>query len=245
MLRRTFRALVLAGSLTAGAAGGAAAQTPPEEYLKPLTPDNAAFLFIDNQTKLMMAVQSIDHTVLMRNTEGLARLAAVFKSPVVLTTTGGGAKGPAGALYPAITRTFPNAPVIDRQLYFNAMSDPAFAEAVKKTGKKKVILSGISTDYCLVYPAQTLIDQGYHVFIVVDASGSWTKQIDDAALARLEQMGATLINTQAIAGEMQNALAVKDPKLAMANQPALLNWFSLYQPGPALMVLGAPAPGGL
>jgi len=155
MLRHSFRAALLAGSLVVGWAGGAAAQTPREEYLKPLTPDNAAFLFIDNQTKLMMAVQSVDHTVLMRNTEGLARLAAVFKAPVVLTTTGGGANGPAGALYPAITQTFPNAPVIDRLLYFNAMSDPAFAAAVKKTGKKKVILSGISTDYCLVYPAQS------------------------------------------------------------------------------------------
>ena len=245
MLRRALRSLLISGSLVAGMACQTAAQTPPEEYLKPLTPDNAAFLFIDNQTKLMMAVQSIDHTVLMRNTEGLARLAAVFDAPVVLTTTGGGANGPAGALYPAITETFPDVPVIDRQEYFNAMSDKAFADAVTRTGKKKVILSGISTDYCLVYPAQSLIERGHHVFIVVDASGSWTKQIDDAALARLQQMGATLINTQSIAGEMQNALAVEDPEAAKANQPALLHWFSTYQPGPALMVLGAPAPDGL
>jgi hypothetical protein len=129
--------LFAAALLVASVSGHAWAETPRAEYLKPLTPDNAAFLFIDNQTKLMMAVQSIDHTRAHAKHEGLARLAAVFKSPVVLTTTGGGANGPAGALYPAITETFPNVPVIDRMLYFNAMSDKAFADAVKKTGRRR------------------------------------------------------------------------------------------------------------
>jgi hypothetical protein len=79
--------------------------------------------------------------------------------------------------------------------------------------------------------------------VVVDASGSWTKQVDDAALARLEQMGATLINTQAIAGEMQNALAVRTRRLR--KQPARSSRLVLEVPaGPALMVLGAAAPSG-
>jgi hypothetical protein len=59
--------LFAAALLLAGMSGPAWAETSRAEYLKTLTPDNSAFLFIDNQTKLMMAVQSIDHTVLMRN----------------------------------------------------------------------------------------------------------------------------------------------------------------------------------
>ena len=207
------------------------------DYTEPLTPENAAVLFIDNQSNLLLGVQSMDHTLLIRNTEGLAKLAALFDLPVVLTTTGGGAEGPAGPLMPSITETFPDEEVIDRQAYFNAMDDPRFAAAVEEIDRPKVILTGITTDYCLVYPAQTLIDQGYHVLVAVDTTGSWTSQIEEAAQSRLVQMGATLVNVQSIAGELQNALAVEDPKVAAANQPELLEWFAQYQPAPSLMLL--------
>jgi nicotinamidase-related amidase len=70
--------------------------TQANDYLEPLTPANAAVLFIDNQTTLMLGVQSIDTTLFRTNTEGLAKLAKLFASPVVLTTTDGGANGPSG-----------------------------------------------------------------------------------------------------------------------------------------------------
>lgn len=72
--------------------------TTPADYLEPLSPDNAAVLFIDNQTTLTLGVQSIDMTLLKINTEGLAQLARIFGLPVVLTTTAGGAQGPSGPL---------------------------------------------------------------------------------------------------------------------------------------------------
>lgn len=99
------------------------------------------------------------------NTEGLAKLAAIYGLPVVLTTTGGGADGPTSPLIAPITETFPETPVFDRQDDLNAMDDPRFADAVRATGRKKVILSGLTTDYCLVHPATSLIAQGYHVLV--------------------------------------------------------------------------------
>lgn len=211
------------------------ADTPRAEYTKPLTPDNAAVLFIDNQTNLMLGVQSIDTVLLRNNTEGLAQLAKMFDLPVVLTTTGGGAKGPAGGLSTGITDSFPNAPIIDRTDYFNAMSDPRFAAAVRATGRKKVILSGLTTDYCLVYPATTLIEQGYHVFIVTDASGSFTKENNDTALQRLIQMGATPINLQSLVGELQNSDAVANLPQSKKRFPQLLAWFSKYSATPSIL----------
>lgn len=83
--------------------------TPQEEYIVPLSPDNAAVLFIDKQTSLMLGTQSMDTTLLRTNTEGLAKLAAIYDLPVVLTTTGGGAHGPSGGLITPITETFPDA----------------------------------------------------------------------------------------------------------------------------------------
>lgn len=215
--------------------GDAFADTPRAEYTKPLTPDNAAVLFIDNQTNLMLGVQSIDTVLLRNNTEGLAQLAKMFDLPVVLTTTGGGAKGPAGGLSTGITDAFPNAPIIDRTDYFNAMSDPRFAAAVRATGRKKVILSGLTTDYCLVYPATTLIEQGYHVFIVTDASGSFTKENNDTALQRLIQMGATPINLQSLVGELQNSDAVANLPQSKKRFPQLLAWFSKYSATPSIL----------
>lgn len=217
------------------AAQTALAETPREEYTSPLTPENAAVLFIDNQTNLMLGVQSIDTVLLRNNTEGLAQLARLFDLPVVLTTTGGGAKGPAGGLAPSITDAFPDEEVIDRTDYFNAMSDPRFAAAVEATGRRKMILAGLTTDYCLVYPAMTLIQQGYHVFIVTDASGSFTAQNDEVALDRLIQMGATPVNLQSLMGELQNSAAVADLAGSKENFPGLVDWFSKYGSAPSIL----------
>lgn len=209
--------------------------TQVSDYLEQLSPDNAAVLFIDSQTTLTLGVQSIDLTLLKTNTEGLAKLAKMFALPVVLTTTGGGAGGPSGGLLKGITDTFPNVEPVNRMGNLNAMDDPRFAEAVKATGRRKVILSGITTDFCLVYPALSLIAAGYHVFIAVDASGSWTKEINDWALQRLIQAGATPTNVQSIFGELQNSAMNKDAEATKARMPDVMAWLGAYTPAPSLI----------
>lgn len=215
--------------------------TSQADYLEQLTPDNAALLFIDNQTTLTLGVQSIDKTVLKTNTEGLAKLARMFDLPVVLTTTGGGAGGPSGGLLKGITESFPDVEPIDRMGNLNAMDDPRFAAAVKATGRRKIILSGITTDFCLVYPALSLIAEGYHVFISVDASGSWTKEINDWALQRLIQAGATPTNVQSIFGELQNSAMNKDAESTKSRFPQVMEWLNLYTPAPSLIGENAAA----
>jgi nicotinamidase-related amidase len=209
--------------------------TKPQDYLEPLSPDNAAVLFIDNQTTLTLGVQSIDMTLLKTNTEGLAELAKMFDLPVVLTTTGGGAGGPSGGLLKGITDTFPDIEPVNRMGNLNAMDDPRFAAAVKATGRRKLILCGITTDFCLVYPALSLIKAGYHVFIAVDAAGSWTKEINDWALYRLLQAGATPTNVQSVFGELQNSAMNKDAEATKAHMPQVMQWLGAYTPAPSLI----------
>ena len=217
--------------------------TTQTDYLEQLSPDNAAVLFIDNQTTLTLGVQSIDLTVLKTNTEGLAKLAKLFALPVVLTTTGGGADGASGGLLKGITDTFPDTQPVNRMGNLNAMDDPRFAAAVKATGRRKLILSGITTDFCLVYPALSLIAQGHHVFIPVDASGSWTTAIDDAALQRLIQAGATPTNVQSIFGELQNSSMNQDAETTKSRMPQVMKWLDSYTPAPSLIgeISGATA----
>lgn len=209
--------------------------TQPSDYLEQLSPDNAAALFIDNQTTLTLGVQSIDLTVLKNNIEGLAKVAKMFDLPVVLTTTGGAEHGPSGGLLKGITETFPDVEIFARTGILNAMDDPRFAEKVTATGRRKLILSGITTDFCLVYPALSLIAAGYHVFVVVDASGSWTKDISDGALLRLVQAGATPTNVQSVFGELQNAAMLKDADATKARMPQVMDWLGRYTPAPSLI----------
>ncbi|TPG15371.1 isochorismatase family protein [Sphingomonas oligophenolica] len=209
--------------------------TTQADYLEQLTPDNAAVLFIDNQTTLTLGVQSIDLTVLKANIEGLARLARMFGLPVVLTTTGGGADGPSGGLLKGITDAFPEVDIVNRTGILNAMDDPRFAAAVEATARRKIILSGITTDFCLVYPALSLIAAGYHVFVAVDASGSWTSAINDAALQRLIQAGATPTNVQSIFGELQNTATNRDAEAAKSRMSEIMEWLDTYTPAPSLI----------
>ena len=197
-------------------------------FYEKITPQNAAVLLIDYQTQLLLGCQSMDQKKLVNNTVALARVAKMFNLPVVLTTTGGAEKGPAGPTLPALTAEFPNVKAIDRQLFFNSMQDPQFVDAVRKTGRKKLIMGGITTDLCVVFPAVTAVGMGYDVYVVGDACASWDKQIDDLAMMRIAQAGAIPINVQSLVAEMQSNLVEIDPAAAKNNQPNLLKFYGEF-----------------
>ena len=184
--------------------------TDHSDYLDPLNLDNTAVLFVDSQTTLVLGVQSIDMTVLKTNTESLAQLAKIFELPVVPTTSGGGTDGLSGPLSRTITDAFPGVTRINHTGNLNALDDPRFDAAAKATGRTKLILAGITTDFCFVCSALALIAQGYHVLIPINAFGSWTSATNDAALQRFTRAGATPTNVQSITGELLNALTKKD-----------------------------------
>ena len=211
--------------------------SPQTQYLEPITRENAAVLFIDNQNNLLLGVQSIETTLLRLNTEGLAKLAKLYELPVVLTTTGGGAEGGWGPLLKPITDTFPDTPIFNRA-HLNAMDDPGFADAVRATGRRKIILCGIATDFCLHFPALSLMREGYHVHIAVDASGCWTKQNEDVALLRLVQAGATPTNVQQILGELHSTDLAADLKAGQATAPEVGKWFARYGGTTSIVTMG-------
>jgi nicotinamidase-related amidase len=196
------------------------------EYLGKITPDNAAVLFIDYQTQLILSCQSMMPQEIKNNTLALARIAKIFDLPVVMTTTGGGAKGPSGGTFAELTEEFPDVEQIDRQQFLNSMQDPKFNAAVKATGKQKLIVGGITSDLCVVFPVITAIAEGYDVYVVADACASWTKQIDDIALNRMSQAGAIVTSVQSLCAELQTNLTEYDPERAKGN---MLKQMEFYQ----------------
>ena len=161
---------------------------------------NAAMLLIDHQIGTMSWVRSAPLDEIKKNTVVLAKAARALNMPVILTSSM--EEQVQGPLMPELQVILPEAFAarIKRVGVVDAMDDENFASAVLATGRKNLIMAGITTDVCVVFPAMTAVQQGYSVQVVVDACGSPSKIADDVALRRMEKAGVTLTSTnQAIA----------------------------------------------
>ncbi len=166
-----------------------------------LSKDNAAVLLVDHQTGLMQLVRDYGIDEFKNNVLALADIAKLFNLPTILTTSF--EEGPNGPLLPELKEKFPKAPYIARPGQINAWDNEDFVSAVKKTGRKKLIIAGIVTDVCVAFPTLSALHEGFDVYVVVDASGTFNKSVRDAALIRMANVGAVLINWFSLASELQ------------------------------------------
>ena len=165
-----------------------------------LTPDNAVMLFVDHQPQMFFGTGSGDRTAIINSTVGLAKAAKVFDVPVVLSTVA--AESFSGPLLPQLAAVFPDQKIIDRTS-MNAWEDAAFVEAVKATGRRKLVISGLWTEVCLVLPVLSAISQGYEVYVVSDASGGVSPQAHEHAIQRMVQGGAVPVTWVQVLLELQ------------------------------------------
>jgi nicotinamidase-related amidase len=163
---------------------------------------NAAMLLIDHQVGTMSWVKSIPLEEMKRNTLMLAKVARIYKLPVVLTSSM--EEHAQGALMRELEDILPEAYArrIKRVGIVNAMDDQSFAAAVKATGRSKLIIAGVTNDVCTVFPALSLVREGFEVQVVADAGGSPSKMGDDIALRRMERGGVTLTSTNQLVAEL-------------------------------------------
>ncbi|MFD7448687.1 hydrolase [Kitasatospora sp. NPDC059827] len=165
-----------------------------------LTPDNAVVLFVDHQPQMFFGTGSGDRTAIINATVGLAKAARAFDVPAVLTTVA--AESFSGPLLPQLGAVFPEAKILDRTS-MNAWEDEAVVEAVKATGRGKVVIAGLWTEVCLVLPVLSMIDQGYEVYVVTDASGGVSPQAHEHAIQRMTQAGAVPVTWVQVLLELQ------------------------------------------
>jgi nicotinamidase-related amidase len=172
--------------------------------------DNAALLLIDHQVGTMGWAKSMAFEELKRNALMLAKAARILKMPVVLTSSiEEHAQGP---LLSELEQILPAefASRIKRLGIVNAMDDEHFAAAVKATGRRKLIIAGVTNDVCTVYPALSLVRDGYEVQVVADAGASPTKAADDIALRRMDKAGVTLTSTNQLIAELAGSWATPE-----------------------------------
>lgn len=165
-----------------------------------IDPANAAMLLIDHQSGLFQTVKDMPMTELRANATTLAKVATLAKIPVI--TTASVPQGPNGPLIPEIHEAAPHAQYVARKGEINAWDNPEFVAAVKATGKKQLIIAGVVTEVCVAFPALSALEEGFEVFVVTDASGTFNEVTRDAAWTRMVAGGAQLMNWFGVACEL-------------------------------------------
>jgi nicotinamidase-related amidase len=165
-----------------------------------LTPDNCAVIFIDHQPQMFFGVANIDRQDLLNNLLVLAKAAKIFGVPVILTAVE--SKGFSGNITPQLLDLFPDHHPIERYS-MNAWDSPEFVAAVKQSGRKNFLIAALWSEACLVFPALQMLEEGYYIYAVENASGGTSKVAHDAAIRRLEQSGCVSVTALQILLEFQ------------------------------------------
>lgn len=196
-----------------------------------LTPDNCVFAFIDHQTGLMNLVDNARPTEFKNMVVGLAQTAKIHGVPCVITTSA--EDGPNGPYVPEVLNILPDAPRIPRPGQINAWDNAEFVRAIEATGRKKIVMSGITTDVCVAFAALSALDAGYEVYVVVDASGSMNQDTQTAALMRMSEAGAEIGTWFALSCELlsdwRNPEGKATAKLFIDHMPSYAEVFHSHQ----------------
>ncbi|WP_328584886.1 hydrolase [Streptomyces sp. NBC_00370] len=164
-----------------------------------LTPEESVLVLIDHQPFQFANLHSHEPTMVINNVVGLAKAAKVFDVPTILTTV---LEDRGGLLLQGLQDVFPEQKPINRT-FINTWQDERVVNAVKATGRKKLIIAGLWTEICVAMPAIQAADEGFEVFAVTDASGGATKEAHDMAVQRMVQAGVAPITWMAVLGEWQ------------------------------------------
>jgi nicotinamidase-related amidase len=173
-----------------------------------IDPSDAVMLLIDHQSGLFQVVKDMPMADLRSHAVTLAKIATLAKIPVI--TTASVPQGPNGPLIPEIHKSAPHAKYVARRGEINAWDNPDFVAAVKETRRKTLIIAGTITSVCLAFPAISAVHDGYKVFAVIDASGTYSKMAQEITLARIVQAGVVPLDTAAVASELQKTWVRSD-----------------------------------
>jgi nicotinamidase-related amidase len=204
-----------------------------------LTPDNCVLAIIDLQPQMLFGVANFDRQTIINNNVALSKAAQVFGVPTVLSTVE--TKSFSGNIWPQIQAIFPGQQPIERTS-MNSWDDKNFVAAIERSGRKKIVLTGLWTETCVALPTVQAIHDGYEVYVVEDCCGDVSQLAHDNAMKRVIQAGAKPVTALSTMLEWQRDWAHKDTYDAVMD--IVKTHFGAYGVGVEYaytMVHGAPA----
>jgi nicotinamidase-related amidase len=165
-----------------------------------LTPQNCAVVFLEHQSQMLSTVSGRERADLLESVQVLARTAKIFGVPVILSVLE--CKEFAGTLTQELGEQFPEQAPIKRTS-MNAWDEPRFVEAIKQTGRRNFLFAALWSEACLVFPALQMLEEGYGIYVVKDASCGTNRAAYDIALRRVEQAGAVSLTAIQVLLEFQ------------------------------------------
>ncbi|MFL9935297.1 hydrolase [Paraburkholderia sp. RL18-103-BIB-C] len=176
--------------------------------LEVLTPQNSQLLFIDQQPQMAFGVQSIDRQVLKNNVVGLAKAAKIFDIPTTITSVE--SQSFSGFTYPELLDVFPGQPLLERTS-MNSWDDQKVRDALAANGRNKIVVSGLWTEVCNnTFALSAMLEGGYEIYMVEDASGGTSKDGHDYAMQRMIQAGVVPVTWQQVMLEWQRDWARRE-----------------------------------
>lgn len=170
-----------------------------------LDPADTVVLLLDHQSGLFQTVKDIPVADLRRNVEMIARLCSLLKIPVI--TTASEPAGSNGPLMPEIHEYAPHAVYVPRKGEVNAWDNEDFVAQVRSSGRKTLVMAGVWTSVCVMFPALDAVAAGYDVYAVIDASGDPSEMASRVSLARFVQGGVKPTSTNALLSELHRTWA--------------------------------------
>ena len=192
-----------------------------------LDPTDAVLLLLDHQAGLFQSVKDISVAELRSNTTMLAKLAALMKLPVI--TTASEPNGPNGPLMPEIHESAPHAVFVPRKGEVNAWDNQLFVKTVRETGKKTLIMAGVWTSVCVMFPALDAKAAGFKVYAVMDASGDPSEMASRTTLARFAQAGVIPTSANAVLCEIHRTWNRPEAELAKLYTMVAPNYQALIE----------------
>lgn len=192
------------------------------QYTQRLDKEEVTLIMVDFLEGFVPGIRTIDRNLFYANAEALAQVGNIFKLPTIMLGDEGGFRG---KFFPVVVETLPEAIYIERHTV-SAWDEPKFREQIEAFGNKKIVMGGISLDICTTQLALDLLNNGYEVYVVVDASGSDTQLNELAAMLRLTQAGAVTMSWGVLASELMKDWATPEGPLVGKLYQELSYWGS-------------------
>ena len=165
-----------------------------------ITAEDSLVLFADLQAGIVELTKTVPLDRLTKGVYALAKLAKLFEMPTIVTGVGG-EDGSSAKMISQIAQGAGDLPTHHRSTCDSFLNEE-IVSAIVATGRKTLLISGVATELAVQLPALTASDQGYKVFVVLDACGGMSERTEQAALERMAKAGATTVSVMTLAGEL-------------------------------------------